>query len=63
MEKKNNKWVEHVKKSAKQLNVPYGCALSIPEVKQYYQFGASLDSDIIFAIRRKKNYYDKNINL
>jgi len=31
-----NKWIEHVKTFAENNNIPYGCALSHPEVKNGY---------------------------
>jgi len=32
-----NPWIEHVKQKAKELNVSYGCAISLPEVKKSYK--------------------------
>ena len=32
-----NAWVEHIKKYAKDNNVSYGCALSMPDCKASYQ--------------------------
>ncbi len=32
-----NPWIEHVKQKAKELNVSYGCAITLPEVKKTYK--------------------------
>lgn len=32
-----NSWTEFIKKKAKELNIPYGCALSMPEVSKEYK--------------------------
>jgi hypothetical protein len=32
-----NAWVEHIKKYAKDNNVSYGCALSMPDCKESYK--------------------------
>ena len=33
----NNKWIDHVKKYAKENNLSYACALSQPNVKTNYE--------------------------
>jgi len=32
-----NKWIEHVKEFSKKNNIPFGCALSHPDLKKDYQ--------------------------
>ena len=32
-----NPWIEHVKQKAKELNVSYGCAITLPEVRKTYK--------------------------